>query len=104
MILFSGVVEFAVAFLLVLVLVALGQQDLGVNEFEVGTFLNVRYATLNVLLFKTEYLILCDLPTEINGLVLWTEQRIVILRVTETVNFDVYRVVCVSVVCVLVLL
>ena len=57
-----------VTFLLVLVAlgVALGKEDLGVHELvEVGTLIDIRYPAFDVLLFKIEYLILCNLATKI---------------------------------------
>jgi hypothetical protein len=85
-----------VAFLLVLVVLAtaLREQNLGVHKLvEVGGLLDIRDATLDMLLFEIEYLILRNLATKINCSVLWAEQGVVILCVTEAVDFNVYLVV-----------
>ena len=81
------------AFLLVVIALAatFGQQYLGAHELvESGSLLDIRNATLDVLLFKIEYLVLCNLAAEVKCFILWTEQGVVILRVTKTVDFNVY--------------
>ena len=79
------------AFLQVLIVltIAFRKQYLGVHELvEISSLLNFRNAALDVLLFKIEYLFLCNLAPKIKCFILWTEQG-VILRVAETVDFNV---------------
>lgn len=102
---FADAREVALLHVLVVLAAALGEQYLGVYELvEVGGLLDIRDPTLDVLLFKIEYLILCNLASEIKCFVLRAEQGIVILCVAKAVDFNVYRVICVAKVCILGLL
>ena len=93
-VLFADASEVAFLLLLVGLGVALGEEDLGVDEFvNIRRLLNIRYATLDVLLFKIEYLILRNLPTEVQCFILRAEQGVVILRVAEAVDLNVNLVV-----------
>ena len=56
-----------------------------------------------MLFFEAKYLILRDLSTEIdNFVIVWAEESVIVLSVTEAIDFDVNWVVSVPVVCIMI--